>query len=75
MGSALTLFPSESAGFGFGAISSAVGFFLCDFFGTPLSALACFAGCFALVGMLTHRISSVQRARSARRASRRYPLN
>ena len=48
------LFPSAFAGFGFGAIRSAAGFFLCDFFGTPLSAIAWFAGCFALVGMLTH---------------------
>ena len=51
---AAALFPSERFGFGLGAISSELGFFLCDFFGTPPAALACFAGCFALaLGMLT----------------------
>ena len=51
---AAALFPSERFGFGLGAISSELGFFLCDFFGTPPAALACFAGCFALaLAMLT----------------------
>ena len=47
------LFPSERTRFGFGA-SSALGFFLCDFFGPPPTTLtlACFAGSFPLA-MLT----------------------
>lgn len=63
------LFPSAFAGFGFGAIRSAAGFFLCDFFGTPLSAIAWFAGCFALVGMLTHAHSQEHYSRGSERAA------
>ena len=58
---AAALFPSERFGFGLGAISSELGFFLWDFFGTPPAALACFAGCFALaLAMLTR--SALRRA-------------
>ena len=69
---AAALFPSERFGFGLGAISSELGFFLCDFFGTPPAALACFAGCFALaLAMLTRYPDAAALGRRVRASAER----